>query len=56
VHAALACIERRSRIRNAHLKAGEVRFRNALTHTIENTGDRFEGILVTLKNAPPAKK
>jgi len=31
------------KVTDAHLKAGEVRFRNALTHAIEDTGDRFGG-------------
>lgn len=31
---------------------GQVRYRPALTHAIENLGDRFEGLLVDLKGAP----
>ncbi len=30
-------------------KARSVRYRPAISHAIENTGDRFEGILVDLK-------
>ena len=33
-------------------KRGSVRYRPPLTHAIENTGERFEGILVDLKGAP----
>jgi quercetin dioxygenase-like cupin family protein len=33
-------------------KAGQVRFRPPLTHTLENTGDRVEGIVIDLKAAP----
>jgi quercetin dioxygenase-like cupin family protein len=33
-------------------KAGSVRYRPPLAHAIENTGERFEGILVDLKGAP----
>jgi quercetin dioxygenase-like cupin family protein len=43
------------KVTEAHLKRGEVRFRDALSHAVENAGDRFEGILVVLKSAPPGK-
>lgn len=33
----------------SHLAAGQVRYRKALSHALENTGPRFEGLLVTLK-------
>lgn len=33
-------------------KRGQVRYRPALTHAIENLGGRFEGLLVDLKGAP----
>jgi len=33
-------------------KAGAARYRPALTHAVENTGDRVEGIVVDLKDAP----
>ncbi len=33
-------------------KAGQVRFRPAFSHAIQNEGERFEGLLVDLKNAP----
>ncbi len=33
----------------SHLKAGTARFRGPLSHAIDNTGERFEGILVVLK-------
>ncbi len=33
-------------------KAGTVRLRPAFTHSLENLGDTFEGILVDLKGAP----
>jgi quercetin dioxygenase-like cupin family protein len=37
------------KVAEAQTKAGQVRFRPPLSHAIENTGDRFEGILVVLK-------
>ncbi len=37
-------------------QAGQVRFRPALAHAVRNTGDRFEGILVDLKDVPPAAR
>ena len=37
------------KVAEAKSKAGQVRFREPLSHAIENTGDRFEGILVVLK-------
>lgn len=37
-----------------HSSAGQVRWRDPLTHSVENAGERFEGILVVLKNAPAA--
>jgi beta-alanine degradation protein BauB len=33
-------------------KRGTVRFRPPLSHAVENTGERFEGIVVDLKNTP----
>ncbi len=40
-----------------HGKAGEVRWRPATTHMVENIGDKpFEGILVELKGKPAAAK
>ena len=35
-------------------KAGAARFRPAITHAVENLGDRVEGIVVDLKGAPAA--
>jgi quercetin dioxygenase-like cupin family protein len=40
----------------AHAKAGQVRYREALSHQVENLGDRFEGLLVVLKSAAPASR
>jgi quercetin dioxygenase-like cupin family protein len=38
-------------------KAGEVRWRKATQHSVQNTGDQpFDGILVELKGTPPASK
>jgi quercetin dioxygenase-like cupin family protein len=38
-------------------KAGEVRWRQATQHSVQNTGDKaFEGILVEMKGAPGAKR
>lgn len=36
-------------------KAGTVRYRDAISHAVENTGDRVEGLVVVLKGAPVAK-
>lgn len=44
------------KVTESHLKAGQVRYRPALSHAVENAGARFEGILVVLKSAPPAGK
>ena len=36
-------------------KAGQVRWRPALQHSVQNTGDKpFEGILVEMKGTPAA--
>jgi beta-alanine degradation protein BauB len=42
----------------SHAKAGEARYRPALTHQVDNIGDRYEGVLVVLKGAAakPAAK
>ncbi len=38
------------------MKAGQVRWRPALQHSVENTGDKpFEGILVEMKGTPAAE-
>jgi hypothetical protein len=38
-------------------KAGDVHWRNALQHAVENTGDKaFEGILVEMKGKPTDAK
>jgi len=39
-----------------HRKARQVSYRPAVTHVVENTGERFEGILVALKGAKAASK
>ena len=40
----------------APAKAGQVRYREPLSHQVENLGDRFEGLLVVLKSAAPVNK
>ena len=36
-------------------KAGTVRYREPLSHSVENPGDRYEGLLIVLKAAPATK-
>jgi quercetin dioxygenase-like cupin family protein len=36
-------------------KAGTVRYREPVSHSVDNTGERYEGILVVLKAAPATR-
>jgi quercetin dioxygenase-like cupin family protein len=38
--------------KEAHTKAGEARYREALSHAVEDLGDGFSGLLIAVKAAP----
>jgi beta-alanine degradation protein BauB len=44
------------KVTDSHAKPGEVRYRKALSHAVENLGSRVEGLLVVLKSGTTTAK
>jgi len=44
------------KVTESHAKAGEVHYRKALSHAVENLGPRYEGLVVVLKSGATTAK